>query len=258
MNAATPHRTQPHFSDLPSSTRALHTAVLLILGLAYLFGGIYLYHTYAGRAGGHPLVLTYQDIVVAYSGSGSTSRLESALKGPMRAMLPAEEVGPIIAWVHAGADRAAYEANIRPTFEQRCLSCHDGSNPHLANFDNFDTLRKTTERDTGTGIFTLVRVSHIHLFGLTMVFFILGTIFSHARLRSERLKAAVMVTPFAALVLDIGAWYLTKLHPAFAWVVIGGGALMGLAFACMWAVSMQQMWLERFRWRRPQRRAAVA
>ena len=33
---------------------------------------------------------------------------------------------------------------------------------------------KIIERDTGTALFTLVRVSHIHFFGLTFVFFILG------------------------------------------------------------------------------------
>jgi hypothetical protein len=248
MSGVMPQRQYLHFSELPLSTRVLYTAVLLILGLAYLFGGIYLYHTYAGRAGGNPMLLTYQDIVVAYSGSGSSSRLETALKGPMRAMLPAEEVTPIIAWVNAGAERTGYEAEIRPTFEKRCMSCHDGSNPHLANFSTYDNLRKVTERDTGTGIFTLVRVSHIHLFGLTMVFFILGTIFSHAHLRPVWFKCVVIALPFASLVLDIGSWYFTKLYQPFAWVVIGGGTLMGLSFAFMWAVSLYQLWL----WRAPE------
>jgi hypothetical protein len=236
------HRYYLHFSELPLSSRVLYTAVLLILGLAYLFGGIYLYHTYAGRAGGNPMLLTYQDIVVAYSGSGSSSRLETSLKGPMRAMLPADEVTPIISWIHAGADRAGFEADIRPTFEKRCMSCHDGSNPHLASFATFDNLRKMTEQDTGTGIFTLVRVSHIHLFGLTMVFFILGTIFSHAYMRPVWLKSTVIALPFVALVVDIGSWYFTKLYQPFAWVVIGGGTLMGLSFAFMWAVSLYQLW----------------
>ncbi len=236
------HRLYLHFSELPYSTRVLYTAVLLILGLAYLFAGIYLYHTYAGRAGGNPMLLTYQDIVVAYSGSGSGSRLETSLKGPMRAMLPAEEAKPILAWIEAGAERTSYEVDVRPTLERRCMSCHDGSNPHLANLSNFDNLKKMTERDTGTGIFTLVRVSHIHLFGLTMVFFILGTIFSHAYVRPVWFKCTVVAMPFFALVLDIGSWYFTKLYHPFAWVVIGGGTLMGLAFAFMWAISMYQLW----------------
>jgi hypothetical protein len=243
MSAAPPlHRLFLHFSELPLSARVLYTAVLLILGIAYLFGGIYLYHTYAGRAGGNPMLLTYQDIVVAYSGSGTGSRLETSLRGPMRAMLPADESRPIFEWIEAGADRSGYESSIRLTLEKRCMSCHDGSNPHLANLSTYDHLKKMTERDTGTGIFTLVRVSHIHLFGLTMVFFILGTIFSHAYVRPVWFKCAVIATPFVALVLDIGSWYFTKLFQPFAWVVIGGGTLMGLAFAFMWAVSLYQLW----------------
>jgi hypothetical protein len=237
------HRMFLHYSELPLSTRVLYTAVLMILGVAYTFAAIYLYHTYAGRAGGNPMLLTYDDIVVAYSGTGQGSRLENALKGPMRAMLPADEVAPIVAWIQGGADRAGYEAAIRPVLEKRCMSCHDGSNPHLANFGTFDSLKKMTERDTGTGIFTLVRVSHIHLFGLTMVFFILGTIFSHAYVRPVWFKCAVIATPFVALVLDIGSWYFTKLYHPFAWVVIGGGSLMGLAFAFMFVVSLYQLWL---------------
>jgi len=127
------------------------------------------------------------------------------------------------------------------------MSCHDGANPHLANLSTYEHLRKVTERDTGTGIFTLVRVSHIHLFGLTMVFFILGTIFSHAHLRPVWFKSLVIALPFASLVLDIGSWYFTKLCHLFAWVVIGGGMLMGLSFAFMWVVPLYQLWL----WRAP-------
>jgi hypothetical protein len=53
----------------------------------------------------------------------------------------------------------------------------------------------------------------------------------------------VVVLPFVSLVLDIGSWYFTKLYQPFAWVVIGGGTMMGLSFAFMWAVSLYQLWL---------------
>jgi hypothetical protein len=236
------HRLYLHFSELPYSMRVLYTAALLVLGMAYLFAGIYLYHSYAGRAGGDAMFLSYQDIVVAYSGTGKDSRLESALRGPMKAMLPADEIAPIIAWVQEGAERERYESQVRPTLEKRCMSCHDGSNPHLANLAGFDNLKKATERDTGTDIFTLVRVSHIHLFGLTMVFFIVGLIFSHAYVRPVWFKCAVIGLPFLGLTLDISSWYFTKLWHPFAWVVIVSGGLMALAFAFMWVVSMYQLW----------------
>lgn len=236
------HRLYLHYSELPYSMRVLYTAALLVLGMGYLFALIYLYHTYAGRAGGNPMFLTYQDIVVAYSGSGKGSRLESALRGPMSGMLPYDEVSTVIAWVQDGADRETYDKVIKPTIEKRCLSCHDGSNPHLPNLDGYDNLKKVTERDTGTDIFTLVRVSHIHLFGLTFIFFIVGLIFSHAYVRPVWFKCTVVAVPFVAVTLDISSWYFTKLYHPFAILVILGGVVMGLSFAFMWLVSMYQLW----------------
>ncbi|MDH4174959.1 MAG: elongation factor-1 alpha, partial [Betaproteobacteria bacterium] len=117
--------------------------------------------------------------------------------------------------------------------------------PHLVNLNGYDNVLKVTERDTGAGIFTLVRVSHIHFFGLAFVFFILGTIFSHAYVRPVWFKCTVVALPFISLTLDIGSWYFTKLYHPFAWVVMIGGALMGLSFAFMWVVSMYQMWFTR-------------
>jgi len=106
-------------------------------------------------------------------------------------------------------------------------------------------VRKVTERDTGAGIFTLVRVSHIHFFGLTFVFFLMGIIFSHAYVRPVWFKSTVIALPFVAVTLDISSWYFTKLYHPFAWVVMIGGGLMGLSFAYMWVISMYQLWFSR-------------
>lgn len=238
------HRLYLHFSELPPSIRVMYTATLLVLGLGYLFALIYLFHSYSGKDG-DATTLSYEDVVIAYTGSGKASRLEAALRGSMAAMLSQDELVPIITWVQEGADRAVYEKTVRTTMEKRCLNCHDGSNPHLPNLSGYDNLKKVTEIDTGTGIFTLVRVSHIHMFGLTFVFFVMGTIFSHAYLRPIWLKSAVVALPFVSLALDIGSWYFTKLYHPFGWVVMIAGALMALSFAFMWFVSMYQMWFSR-------------
>jgi hypothetical protein len=244
MNDVPLHRQFRHFSELPFSLRVLFTCALAILGMGYLFALIYLFHTYSGKDG-NALTLSYDDIVIAYTGTGKGSRLESALSGSMSAMLPRDEVLPIVDWVKAGADRPGFDKVVRPTLEKRCGNCHDGSNPHLPNLMGFDNVKKVTERDTGTGIFTLVRVSHIHLFGLTFVFFIVGFIFSHAYVRPVWFKAAAIGLPFVALVLDVGSWYFTKLYHPFALVVMAGGGVMGASFAFMWVVSIWQMWFAR-------------
>jgi hypothetical protein len=244
MNEVPLHRLFHHFSELPSSMRVLFTAALMILGFGYVFGLIYVVHTYSGKDG-NPMTLTYEDIVIGYSGSGKHSRLESALRGSMATMLPVDEIGTVVSWVQQGADRARYESVIRPALERRCMGCHDGTNPHLPNLSGYDNLKKVTERDTGTDIFTLVRVSHIHLFGLTFIFFIMGFVFSHAYLRPVWLKSSVVALPFIAIVVDVSSWYFTKLYHPFAWLVMIAGGVMGLCFAFMWVVSMYQMWFSR-------------
>jgi hypothetical protein len=102
-----------------------------------------------------------------------------------------------------------------------------------------------TERDTGADIFTLVRVSHIHLFGLTFIFFIVGTVFSHAYVRPVWFKSLVIALPFVAIALDVSSWYFTKLFHPFAAIVIFAGGLMAACFAFMWLVSLYQMWFSR-------------
>jgi hypothetical protein len=235
------HRLYHHYSELPVSMRIVYTAALCILGMGYLFGMLYLVHVYSGRDG-NPMTLSYEDLVIAYSGSGKGSKLESALRGPMSSMLPAEEANALVTWAQQGAERNTYETFIRPTIEKRCMSCHDGSNPHLANLGSYDAIKKVTEQDTGTDIYTLVRVSHIHLFGMTFIFFIVGTIFSHAYVRPLWFKYLLIGLPFLCEAVDISSWYLVKVYHPFAFVTMGAGGLMGASFAAMWVISMYQLW----------------
>lgn len=238
------HRLYSHYSELPLSMRVLYTAALCILGSGYLFGLIYLFHSNSGRDG-NALDLSYQDIVITYAGSGKDSKLEAALRGPMATMLPPDEAKAMISWVKNGSDRATYDASIRTTLDKRCKSCHDGVNPHLSNLDGYDNIRKVTEKDTGTDIFTLVRVSHIHLFGISFIFFIVGIIFSHAYVRPVWLKCVIMGMPFVCLFVDVISWYLVKVCHPFAWATMGAGGMMALSFAVMWVISLYQMWFSR-------------
>src|SRR3989338_997994 len=105
MSEAPLHRLYHHYSEQPFSMRILYTAALCILGMGYLFGMIYLFHTYSGRDG-NAMSLSYDDLVIAYSGSGKGSRLESALRGPMSNMLPPDELGVLVSWVQQGAEKA--------------------------------------------------------------------------------------------------------------------------------------------------------
>jgi hypothetical protein len=232
-----------HFQALPLSQRITFTMTLLVLGMGYLFAMIHVFASHAGRDGNPALGV--QDLEIAYSGSDSDTRLEAALKGPMQGMLPAGERETIIAWVRRGADQGEYASEIAPIVEARCLSCHDGSNPHIPSMTNFGEVSQLVVQDTGMDIFTLVRVSHIHLFGLTFIFFITSVIYSHAFVRQTLFKCVVIAIPFVAIIFDILSWYLTKMWRPFAYVVLISGGLMGVSFAIQWLTSMWQMWFYR-------------
>lgn len=230
-----------HFSYMPMGMRVLFTCTLTVLGLGYLFAMIHIFSSHAGRDG-NPM-LSVDDLIIAYSGSQSDTRLEAALKGPMSKMLPQEELNEVIAWVRRGADQKEYEDQISKIIEKRCTTCHSGKNPHIPNLSNFEGIQEVVEKDTGMDIFTLVRVSHIHLFGLTFIFFIVSSIFCHSYIKPLWLKCIIIGIPFIAIICDIASWYLTKIFTPFAWVVLISGAFMGVSFGIQLVISIYQMWL---------------
>lgn len=232
-----------HFSQMTLTHKMFYTGVFCVLGVGYLAAMVYVYISHAGRDGKE--MLTAQDIVIAYAGSSAGTKLESALMGPMSKMLQPDENLQIVDWVRKGTKKDEFDAKIGPLMAKRCVVCHNDHNPHLPSLEHYESVLKVAEKDTGANVHTLVRVSHIHLFGLTFIFYLVGSIFTHAYFRREWLQAIIVVTPFLSIIADIASWYLTKLNAEFAWIVIGSGALMGTCFSIMFFVSMWQMWISR-------------
>lgn len=238
------HRMFFHYSEFPFSLRALFTATLITLGLGYVFATLQVYYVHAGLDGKQGI--DANDIAIAYSGNANTNRLKEALNGIMMANAPSAERRAIIDWASDGANEAQYEKDIKPIVENRCMRCHNGSAAGAPLFTTFKAFAAYAKPDTGMSLATLVRVSHIHLFGMTFIFFVLGMIFSHAYVRPVWFKAVIIATPFAMMITDVGSWYLTKLNPNFAWIIIGSGVLMALSFSIQWFVSMYQIWFYKF------------
>ena len=231
-----------HFKFLPMSMRVLFSAVLLVFGLGYCMAMIQVWENHAGKDG-DPM-LSGKDLMIAYSGNPDGTKLETALRGPMADMLPAEKRQVIFDWLHNGQKAEELDAKIKPILQEHCVACHNPeANPHLPNFAAPDGLAKVTAVDEGMTIPTLVRVSHIHLFSITFIFFIVGFIYTHAVVRPTWVKCVVITVPFLSLITDVASWYLTKVWDGFAWMVIISGAFMGTAFTIMWFTSMYQMWI---------------
>ena len=230
------------FSDCSVSEKLLDTLFILLLGVGYLFAMFLIYVTVApmdGKPG-----LSIRDIAFKYHGNRSGTRLEQALKGGMRLYHLPDEHEAIVSWIYDGASRPQFEKKVEPIFEKKCINCHNpdfGMNiPDLTSYEKVMDLVKVNDNAPPFG--ALVRVSHIHLFGLSFIFYLLGRIFILSEMPLW-LKRTIVAVPFISIAMDIGSWWFTRYAHIFSYTVLIGGTLMGFSFAVQSLVSLYQMWL---------------
>jgi len=228
--------------DHDTPIKVLFTGYLCTVGVGYLFALIQILFTH-GMADGK-FGLSVDDIVYSYYGNRSGTVLENQLNGAMKANASEQERFDIIKWVRDGADHDDYQDDgIEKIIETRCVLCHNENASGLPNFKKFDVLKTYTIEDTGATFSSLTRVSHIHLFGISFIFMFIGLIFSFAETTSVRIKCIAIGMPYGFLLADILSWWLTKIDPVFAWLVIFAGMGMGVSFMFMWVTSILEMWL---------------
>jgi hypothetical protein len=226
--------------NLPWSLKALFAGYLLVIGIGLCMAGLQIMLTH-GMADGK-IGLSKNDIVYSYYGDKDNSKLASKLNGSMIDKAPLEVRQDIIKWAIEGAPEAEWESHYKGVFAQHCIMCHSQI-PGIPNFTQYEEVKKVAASNQGATISGLTRVSHIHLFGISFIFFFIGLIFSLAVNVPKSLKIIAIAFPFAFLIIDVLSWWLTKLSPNFAWLTIIGGIGYSLASAYMWCVSMYQMFI---------------
>lgn len=229
--------------NLPSlslSVKSLFTGYIFVVGLGLLMAGAQIMLTH-GMADGK-FGLSVDDIVYSYYGNREGSKLESKLNGSMKDKATPQENLTMIKWAREGADEATWHATIKPIVEAKCAMCH-AHIPTLPNISHYKGMKGVSKVDHGAEVESLTRVSHIHLFGISFIFFFVGLIFSMAVGFRPWVKATIIFIPFAFLILDIASWWLTKMNPSFAWFVIIGGFGYSIAAGVMLFTSLYQMWI---------------
>lgn len=151
----------------------------------------------------------------------------------------------IVAWLKDGAPEKEYNEGILPILEKTCLQCHSPiSGLKIPDLSTYEGISTVADVDTGESLHTLMKLSHIHLFGIGLVALAIGLIFRLAVL-SVWLKATLMVLPFVTIFADILAWFLTRWDPIYAYTVVVAGGLLGLAWVCQILISLYQLWFLR-------------
>ena len=227
-------------STISTPLRVLFTCFLGTIGIGYLTALFYLFlvdvdpHRKMGMG-------VAEGISMKYHGQQGNTRLEASLRGSMADRLGPGDKQQIAQWVQGGATAGDFE-KVKPIFEKNCIACHNPkSGLPVPPLTTFDEVRKVTEVDTGPSFGQLARVSHVHLFGISIIFLLTGGIFALSEI-SGTLRLAIIGMPYLAIWADIGSWWITKYQPLFAYVVLIGGGLMGLALAAQILISLWEMW----------------
>jgi hypothetical protein len=148
----------------------------------------------------------------------------------------------ILNWIQDGAGREQFEADVAPILKQNCVGCHNPSGlMYLQPLDSYEAVQPITQVDRGEPVPIWARVAHTHLQAIGLVFFVVGGIFAGTSL-GDRTKTVVVVLPFVSLLADFGARFLARYHSGFVYLMMAAGAVGGLAFAAMVAVSLFEIW----------------
>lgn len=88
----------------------------------------------------------------------------------------------------------------------------------------------------------ILKWTHIHLFGMTMIFIFIGAITLFLDL-GIRTRSWLVVLPFIGVFIDIAAmWLKIYISPVFFWLHIPGGGLFGAVFGFVTIKAMLEMW----------------
>jgi hypothetical protein len=227
--------------DHDTPIKVLFTGYLCSVAVGYFFALVQILFTH-GMADGK-FGLSIDDIVYSYYGNRSGTVLENKLNGSMKQNASEKERFEIMQWVRDGAKIDSYESSgVKKIIDERCVMCHNKEAGTIPDFSDIEVLKTVTTEDEGATFASLTRVSHIHLFGISFIFMFVGIIFSFAQSPTMQYKCIAIGMPYVFLLVDILSWWLTKIHPMFAILVILAGMGMGVSFMFMWAISILEMW----------------
>ncbi len=89
----------------------------------------------------------------------------------------------------------------------------------------------------------LIQEHHVHLFSLSMLFFMICFLFTFTLL-PEPVKAFFVAAPFVGMFIDFASLWLTVFSaPQFAWLTIIFGAFMALSFFMLIGRPLYEMWI---------------
>ena len=233
-------------AGVPVSSKVALTIFLLVAGVGYLLGflNIYLSYSPVDQKPG----MSIADIRMSFWGAREGTKLEKSVDGSMRQYFASDaDHAKVKDWIVAGASKEGYDAGAATIFSTSCVTCHSAeARVGDVVMASYDDLKPLLAQDTGKSVSRLVSLSHTHVLATLPVIFMLALIFSFTRF-GEPLKTVVMGFSAAAIVLDVGTWWLAKLAGPLAFTVLLGGISLALSFLVLILLSLYDMWIAKSR-----------
>lgn len=90
----------------------------------------------------------------------------------------------------------------------------------------------------------ILKWTHIHLFGISMIFIFLGVISYYLDI-NVRTRTWLIVLPFIGVWVDIAAmWLKGFVSPVFFWLHVTGGGVFGAIFGYVSIRALWEMWIK--------------
>ncbi len=143
----------------------------------------------------------------------------------------------ILAWVDAGAPRDGFPPVLEIVADPvLCAQCHDTGGSAPFPLTTYDEIAPYAKRGEGMAWPRLLTSAHSHLFSFAVAALVLSLGMAVSR-APPRLRNLCVALAFAAPLLDVGGWILTRWRGApFHWLILSGGALFGVVttFMALW------------------------
>jgi cytochrome c5 len=230
-------------NSIPTYSKVGISILLIVAGVGYLLGFTTIFLTYSPvdeKPG-----MSIQDIRLTFYGAREKTRLEKAIDGAMKQYF-ADDAGyqATKEWIAAGATEEQFP-RIKEIFDVSCNTCHSaGAQVAGVVTEEYADVAQYLQQDTGKSVSRLVSLSHTHVHGTFAVMFGLIFIFSFT-LYKNWIKTLVIAFSAAAILFDVGTWWLAKLSGALAFTVLLGGLVLALANAGLILLSLYELWIRK-------------
>jgi hypothetical protein len=222
------------------SLRAVVTCLLLVSVLVFGLGEWLLVRSYRMMDGSPGLSVT--DLQMKFQ-QQSRSLFEARLRTDMREHLDEADLATLLSWARSGAPEQEYQRAVAGVLDDRCVKCHkSGGTAGFRSLETLEAVRATIAAPPSPPFREMVTVTKIHLVGIGLLLAV-PTLVRPRSTAAARWQGTATWIAYGGLLLDFGAWWLMRLHLAFAALRGVGQVMLWAGFVVLTAGALYELWL---------------